>query len=173
MASSPQREAYRACSAPHAPGTGAGPGGSTSSQGKLLCREQASLCASRQLPVSHRSRIFAIQVTIDPTDSVARLLFDNANWTLCCAGGLLIDNVKLHDEQPPAATGTAGHRRPGQKSCWDRGPRAARPGERRCLVPGDFVRAAVLPVDRRHCCPHQRSDRQCGGHRRVVETGAR
>jgi len=34
------------------------PGGLTSSRRKLLCREQASPCASRKLPASHRSRIF-------------------------------------------------------------------------------------------------------------------
>jgi hypothetical protein len=49
-----------------------------------------------QALIREAAYVLAIQVTIDPTDSVARLLFDNANWTLCPAGGLLIGNVKLH-----------------------------------------------------------------------------
>src|ERR1017187_9086166 len=49
-----------------------------------------------QALVRQAAHVLAIQVTIDPTDFVARLLFDNANWTLCSAGGLLIDKMKFH-----------------------------------------------------------------------------
>jgi hypothetical protein len=46
--------------------------------------------------VRQSAYVLAIQVTIDPTNSAARLLFDNANRALCSAKGLLIDNVKCH-----------------------------------------------------------------------------
>jgi hypothetical protein len=46
--------------------------------------------------VRQSAYVIAIQITIDPADFVAGFLFDDANWALRSAGGLLIDNMKCH-----------------------------------------------------------------------------
>src|SRR4051794_39343857 len=57
---------------------------------------QQVVSVETQALVRQAAHVLAIQVTIDPTDFVARLLFDNANRTLCSARGLLIDKMKFH-----------------------------------------------------------------------------
>jgi len=51
---------------------------------------------SAQGGVRQAANIFAIQVTIDPTNSVAGGLLDDTNRTLCVRGGPLVDHAELH-----------------------------------------------------------------------------
>src|SRR5471030_109530 len=104
---------------------------------------QQVVSVETQALVRQAAHVLAIQVTIDPTDFVARLLFDNANWALCSAGGLRIDKMKFH--------GWAA-----SSSDWN--CRASPPWTKKLLgswPSGSETRRAVMP------CSQRRRDRHC------------
>jgi len=57
---------------------------------------QQVVSVSAQGGVRQAANIFAVQVTIDPANSLAGGLLDDTNRTMCVVGGLLVDYAELH-----------------------------------------------------------------------------
>ncbi len=57
---------------------------------------QQVVSVSAQGRVRYAADIFAVQVTIDPGNSLAGALLDDTPRTMCVVGGLLMDHAELH-----------------------------------------------------------------------------
>src|ERR1700693_6120172 len=98
--------------------------------------------------VRQAAHVLAVQITIDPADLPAGVLFDDASRTVCVVGGVLVITRNFMAERPPEETGTGPRHRPGGRRSSDRGLRAARCGGLLCRAPRDDGSTAPTPVGR-------------------------